>query len=178
MTPPTRYPQVPYILSNSKVHYHADPCCTYATCTQTAITYQQAHNLTSFAYTTSDPYQRTPAIVTVAIGCPQPTPPTPAILDLSLARATIIALAVVGSLVVACGFLGGTYYRHHRHKQLKEMRILAEENEHKVQAAEHEAHMAAKEQEQLRRYASFVRPPCHQPFLSHIVRCHGAHNMA
>jgi hypothetical protein len=51
-------------------------------------------------------------------------------------------------------FLGGSYYRHHRRKQLREMRVLADENEQKVQAAEHEAHMAAKEQEQLRRCAA------------------------
>ena len=144
-------PQVPFTLPSSLVHYHADPCCTYATCTQAAIDRQQT-NRTTFAYTSSDPYQRTPAIVSLDIGCPKFTPPTPPIIDTSLARATIIALAVVGSLVVVSFFLGGSYYRHHRHKQLREMRILAAENEEKVQAAEHEAHMAAKEQEQLRRY--------------------------
>jgi hypothetical protein len=37
------------------------------------------------------------------------------------------------------------------------MQILADENEKKFQAAEHEAHMAAKEQEQLRRCGCVMR---------------------
>jgi hypothetical protein len=147
--------QVPYVLPDSRVHYHADACCTsYASCPAATLAQQQTHNLTHFAYASSDANQHTPATVSLFIGCPRLTPPTPPIIDLSLNRATIIALAVVGSLAVVSLLLGASYYRHHRNKQLREMKILADENEQIVQAAEHEAHMAAKEQEQLRRCAA------------------------
>jgi hypothetical protein len=149
------------VLPDSHVHYHADACCTsYASCPAATLAQQQAYNLTHFAYASSDANQHTPATIALFIGCPRLIPPTPSIVDLTLARATIIALAVVGSLVVFCGAVGGSYYRHHRNKHMREMRILADENEQKVQTAEHEAHMAAKEQEQLRRYAVTAITQC------------------
>jgi signal transduction histidine kinase len=86
--------------------------------------------------------------VVLNVGCPVlPRPPVSAT---TVSIAAIIALSVVGGLLFI-GFIGGGwYYRRNRIKHRLEMKILAEENDKKVKAAEHEALLASKEQEQLR----------------------------
>jgi signal transduction histidine kinase len=64
--------------------------------------------------------------------------------------AAIIAISVVGTLLFVGVVGGGLYYYMNRLKHKREMKALAEENEKKVRAAEHEAHLASMEQEQLR----------------------------
>jgi signal transduction histidine kinase len=89
-----------------------------------------------------------PAKVILGVGCPYIAPAPATVATISLGA--IVALSVVGGLLFL-GFIGGGwYYRSNRIKHQQEMRILAEENEKKVKAAEHEAHLASKEQEQLR----------------------------
>lgn len=84
----------------------------------------------------------------ISVTCPLLVKPTVSIAVISLAA--IIALSVVGALLFLGFLFSGWYYRRNRIQYELEMKILAEENDKKVKAAEHEAFLASKEQEQLR----------------------------
>ena len=140
---------VPHRLTGSIVYFTATACCTsYTTCTAAQMTRQAAQNVTSFAYTSSDPLQPAAVQVLLGIACPPVAQPPAAIAVISLGA--IVALAVVVSCLVLGCVGAGAYYRRNQVLHRAEMRVLAEENEKKVKAAENEALLASKEQEQLR----------------------------
>jgi len=142
---------VPHRLTtgSSVVYFTATACCTsYTTCTAAQMTRQAAQNVTSFAYTSSDPLQPAAVQVLLGIACPPVAQPPAAIAVISLGA--IVALAVVVSCLVLGCVGAGAYYRRNQVLHRAEMRVLAEENEKKVKAAENEALLASKEQEQLR----------------------------
>ena len=142
---------VPHQLTtgSSIVYFAATACCTsYTTCTAAQMARQAAQNVTSFAYTSSDPLQPAAVQVLLGIACPPVAQPPAAIAVISLGA--IVALAVVVSCLVLGCVGAGAYYRRNQVLHRAEMRVLAEENEKKVKAAENEALLASKEQEQLR----------------------------
>lgn len=137
---------VPHTLPTSTVTFRPAPCCTYDTCTASQVQ-QQQHNIRgSFAYTTTDVYQRAPVRVLLDATCPLVNPPLPE--STALQFKAVVALAVVGSIIgVACAVL---FYLWRRRQLLDAMNAIRHENQAQIRAAENDAQMAAKEQEQLR----------------------------